>query len=528
MPISATVSLINQPYEFSPVNGELWYITQNSTSGLTDFNYLFNVYTLNFNTLTVKDNLGLYRVPERPSDGYGYFSPSRIIKSVLSYDLQPAIGVIVSPLNQPIAFTNSIVPYYVTYGFEYDPGLTFSGVFNSSGFVGLSFSSNPGLKVGDIININKDNKNVNYQYDGTASVTNVLGTFSVRLNEVYVTSSFIETGTIDGIVRWSGTGSNRWAFNGTKQYNQNYYTDDCLFRQGFDFGSYYVLGNSGYIRVLSNYYEQSNPNYGNTPVQKTVNSGNYETVSFLNDQSYGTMSYKVIKYSGTNTNSRTIIGSASFPGYTSTDRYGMWSIGVGPKNIQNLGFSLANADSYIVQLLKGTSVKTYVDRVIDKNCYIYNNVRIAFLNKFGVLEYWNFQLDSKNIMNTDRYNYKRTLDWNYDVGQRGDTILTQNAYDTYVVNTNFINEYDYNYLKELISTGEAYVIDESVEGLYVKPGNVLFDWGGCETDGGGYDVLKYPIIITDTSYEVKTSYRDKIFNLTLNYKMAYNITTQNK
>ena len=528
MPITATVSLINQPYEFSPANGEMWYIAQNTTSGLTDFNYLFNVYTLNFNTLTIKDNLGLYKVPERPTDGYGYFSPSRILKSVISYDLQPAIGVNVSTLSQPTAFTNSIVPYYVTYGFEYNPGITFSGVFNSSGFVGLSFSSNPGFKVNDIININKDNKNVNPQYDGTASITSILGTFSVKTNLIFVTSSYPETGLIDDVIRFNGTASSRWAFNGTKQYDQNYYTNNTLFRQGYDFTNFYAIGNTGNTRILSNYYYEASPNLGNTPIQKTVNLQNYETVSFLNDQSYGTMSYRIIRYSGTNPNSRTAIGTSSFPGYPSTDRYGMWSIGVGPMNIQNLGLSLTNTDSYVVQILKGSTVKTYVDRVIDRSCYLYNNVRIAFLNKFGVLEYWNFQLDSKNTMNTDRYNYKRTLDWNYDVGQRGDTILSQNAYDLWTVNTNFIDEYEYNHLKELISTGEAYVIDETSNGLYVKPGNILYDWGAGEYDGGGYDLLKYPIIITDTSYEVKTAYRDKIFNLTLNYRMAYNITTQNK
>jgi hypothetical protein len=39
---------------------------------------------------------------------------------------------------------------------------------------------------------------------------------------------------------------------------------------------------------------------------------------------------------------------------------------------------------------------------------------------------------------------------------------------------------------------------------------------------------KLPIIITDTSYEVKTALRNQVFNLTLNYKFGYDLNLQNE
>lgn len=124
-----------------------------------------------------------------------------------------------------------------------------------------------------------------------------------------------------------------------------------------------------------------------------------------------------------------------------------------------------------------------------------------FLNEFGAFEYWNFTQDDKKQYTISRNEFKQQLSWDYSIGDSERTILAQKIEEKHTINTNWLSEYDYAWLSNLVKSPVAYVINESTGDAY-------------------------PIIITDTDWTFKTSYREKLFNAELNFVYSYQIESQ--
>jgi len=69
-------------------------------------------------------------------------------------------------------------------------------LFSSDGKVGLTFSERHKLTTGDIITINKTDKSINPEYDGTTSVTEVVNEYQIITDLVWGQSSILESGTV--------------------------------------------------------------------------------------------------------------------------------------------------------------------------------------------------------------------------------------------------------------------------------------------------------------------------------------------
>src|ERR1035437_3638204 len=91
----ANATLISYPCTYSVVNtleGTGMFFQLGSTaSNLVNFKYYFNVNQLNYANSGVLTNLGNYPVPPAPTTGNGLYSVARTLKSVIGYNLQPAI-----------------------------------------------------------------------------------------------------------------------------------------------------------------------------------------------------------------------------------------------------------------------------------------------------------------------------------------------------------------------------------------------------------------------------------------------------
>ena len=138
---------------------------------------------------------------------------------------------------------------------------------------------------------------------------------------------------------------------------------------------------------------------------------------------------------------------------------------------------------------------------IKSNCQPYSPVRLVFINKVGGVDYFTFTLDTKKSINIDKTKYTKILPYDYSVGMRGDTVLSQKVKSTYVITSNWLDDNESVWLEELISSPEVYWLN-------------------------GTDLL--PIYITDTQYEVQTQLRNQVFNLTLTFELAYNENIQNE
>lgn len=142
-----------------------------------------------------------------------------------------------------------------------------------------------------------------------------------------------------------------------------------------------------------------------------------------------------------------------------------------------------------------------VKRKITDFCSPYELIQIGFVNQMGGYDFWYFNKDSKRTVQVDRNEFTKVLSPTYAIGDRGRTVYSVVVKDQWKINSDWVLEYDYAFLEELIDTTEAYWIME---------------------DG------PHPIIITNKSYEIKTSLRDRLFNIQLEFEMAYdkNIITQ--
>lgn len=487
MPVS--VSLLSNPQTLAPLNSELWFRTDSTSSGLTDFKYIFTpVYKLEPFASTAYTITGSYRVPPRPDGGNGLFSPHRNLKSYVLYNVNPYIN-----LTQPV--TKGLIQYQMKYGCEYNPNLRFTDTISVSGSLGLTFSTPHDLSVGDIITVNKDNKNFNPQYDGTASITSIVNTYSIRTNKTFSTTLLAgEAGSIDLVSKYSGTSSTFYGWSGTKQYLE----------RDTDFTLYFTNSSSAHFLT-------------NEPDYTKVALDDYQTISFILPTNASANSYRM-SMDFYDANGNQLFGTTSVFPITSTS-YLRNDFGIGPMNLTNsTSLTMSLVDTYRCYItlapdapgLSPALRSEYKYFKIDRTCSSYTKTRICFLNRRGGFDYFNFTLDNKKQVDIKRTEYQKDLAWNYNIGDRGQTVLSISADAKYTANSNWLTEKESIWLEELLTSPEVYIL-----------GN-LYD------DGDPANSYKQPIIITDNSYEVKTYMRNQMFNLILNYRLANDINLQNE
>lgn len=492
-------TLVTTPNSLSPMNdmyGNM-FILSNSNYSLVNFKYLTKLYA-NGNFL-VKETQ-----PPRPVTGYGLYSPYKSISSIISYDLNSGYDI-ASPSDGCIVDTKSIASYYINYGFEYNPGLTFAGtgpgvILVGGGHFGFSFSTPHGFLFGDQITIQSQNPYIS----GTATVTNPITTHSFFTNLVSNTSSNVSTGTITDLQRWEGTSSTYWGYNGTRQYGfQNEdYTNDLLMGYPPDIptAKYFLsdYNNFDFSTAKAMYTKEEPMNGG------IVDYYYPELLSFIIYKPGYTAG--VVSFYFYDIHFNIVAHTYShFNVNTTNNQLQVIQVGVGPYNVQDVLEDNPSVAYWTVQVLSNEGANNDYSQVRwyrqEKDSQIYNNVKLMWLNSYGGWDYFDFKLDDHKTYNITRQEYKKQLSPTYVVGDRERTILSSNVIEQHTVNTNWISESDYAFLNHLLISPEVYVLSND-------------------------DSVCYPIIITDTSFDFKTAYRDQIFQLTLTYQMSYGIETQ--
>lgn len=372
-----------------------------------------------------------------------------------------------------------------------DYNLTFFYI-DTTTYLGLSFSDAGLLKQNDIITILMYDHNFNSSYNGEALVLTELTTHKYITNVIYgLNPTGAETGIINLLQRNSGYTNYAYAFPGTRQYTEN----------NVDFGITKEISNGNWTTNYSG--------------DKQIFINQYETLSLMSlyQFNFNNCYYEVKTYDGNKNLLNTYTATQSvvqFEPFLSNNTLGLsvkYELSTGTKNLQGWTMSgtpinLATASYYSVALINSgfdwSAIFTYS---IVPNCSVFPNVRIMFQNRDGGYDYWNFNYDSKWTIDINRTLYTKQLDYNYTIGDRGRTILNIDANVMYSANTDWISESDYNFLQELVTSGDVYVIDEIT-------GN------------------KLPINLEDTQYIQKTANREKIFNLTITYRYAYDLNLQ--
>lgn len=218
----------------------------------------------------------------------------------------------------------------------------------------------------------------------------------------------------------------------------------------------------------------------------------------VNNKSY-TVVMDVSGYIGSATSSINI-GSSTIPGPTSTGLFiqTFTSSGV------NFGVNFTGQGAYnvsYIHLFDNFNAIYYnnITRRIDRTCTVYQPIQIQFLNSAGGYETWDFIRRNQKTLNIEKVEWRQELPWNYTIGDRQQSVLSQKAEMTYIANTDWLSEYDHTYLQELLLSQDSYMI---------------------------IGTNSYPIVITDKQWVQKTKITDQIFNLTISFKEAFNRQTQ--
>lgn len=246
----------------------------------------------------------------------------------------------------------------------------------------------------------------------------------------------------------------------------------------------------------------------NSPTPKLIRSGERETLSMIfsgDNVPYIALNLTVKVYHNSGTTTTQLINAASLV----TPGASLNTFGVGPWNLTQIYPTLINYntdykyDVYISGFVDQppssilTEVKTYQ---LDMRCTKYTPIRFMFLNRFGVFDYFTAILLSREFINVEKKTYKKVLDYNYTLGDRGFTVIDVNARESMLVNTDWVSQAESNWLKEFFTSPEVYEL---------------------QTDG---TIL--PIVLDLSNQEIKKTIDDKLIQYEFNYTYAYEYNTQ--
>lgn len=501
------LSITSTPGSLEPVfQNSMMFLAASTYATYSNFRYIFDVYT-NTNYTTVGGSFKTRVNPFPRTDGVGMYSPHYVLRDNVSYKLQPTISI-------PTSNTQSIVNYYLKLGEEWNPQVSWYDTRWISGALGLTFSSPHPFQVGDIILLDKTDKSLNPQYDGTCSVVAVTSPTSITTDKSFGASSTAEGGEITDLLRMSYTSSINRAFNGTRQYdeiNVNYTNNYVLTGSTDSFLTSYNGVKRNYVYDLS-------------------------TISYIAATSGVIPTHAVFTFYNKITG---IVGTYGMTVSTTASRVDV------PTGYANF---LLNGDSglttpFIFGMLSGGENGYYTVRMATWSSYPsgsptylskpftysiipnsdsgsfgcssptareFDLIQIAFLNKFGAFEYMTFALVNKRSIRVNRKKYKKVLNYNYSMGDRGNTIFDMNVTEELTLNSDWLNDDEALMVSDLISSPEVYIIQQ-------YPSN---------SSTWTINNVKYlPVIVTTDSYTIKNTLNDQLFNFTLTVEMAFNTYT---
>lgn len=491
------ISFIQKPSLILPTYNPI-YVKVSSTKTAEDgYNFRFDLY---------KDGsyITTNRLLARPGTDEAIYTPARVLESYLSYDLSQ------NTINTS-ASTNCIDQYTVVCGEEYvlpwefyDNEYVFSGIYSGyTKFYTTGATANPYVS-GDTVYVIQDAGYTTSLYNGTFTVLSANST-SIIVNVKHTISTPANGGVIYYSDRRKTTftaataTTSGYSFNAVIQYEEI---------PSWNYLQYIPLSGSTDAKFLTN-----------QPSQVKIRDNEKASISYFN---YGQLSgssainsilLTTYQKSG-GTRQSLIVSSADADLSTKNTTNGLINhFGVGPWNLNQIPNGeifgdvqpLIDGDrdtKYEVQLynyaaLPTSEIKTYI---IDNECSKYEGVRFMFLNSLGAFDYYTATLVSRENVSISRTTYQKVLDYNYQVGDRGKTILDLDVQQSYIATSNWIDEETLAWLGELFWSTEVYVIN---------------------SDGS-----LTPVVVDNSNYEPKKRVNDGLFNQQFTYTKAIKKNTQ--
>ncbi len=171
--------IYNQPDKLSLSNVDNYFRFKQDS--LNEFDYFISPYVINPLSFNRIKFLGNFRMPG-DIKGFGTIDTSAITKPQFNNNVRPDILTIASA-------PGNIVKYDSEYGTINSASLRIINMQllsgNPDGNLSILFENDHNLKVGDLIIIDKDNKSLNLQYDGEATVIEIVDNRRILINKYW-------------------------------------------------------------------------------------------------------------------------------------------------------------------------------------------------------------------------------------------------------------------------------------------------------------------------------------------------------
>ena len=167
------------------------------------------------------------------------------------------------------------------------------------------------------------------------------------------------------------------------------------------------------------------------------------------------------------------------------------------------GGSIASIQLF-VNWNNGTARRYKFATLFTQECGKFDPMRIAYLNKYGTFDFFNFDLVNKTTLSIEKKGYQRNYDGSI---YQADGVVVKNINPVYFTKetqvwkiiSDYLNDAQSELIRELYSSPLVYL--NLVNDNYIRP-----SW--------------IPVKPTATSYEIKKTASDKLFNLELDLEFG--------
>ena len=197
--------------------------------------------------------------------------------------------------------------------------------------------------------------------------------------------------------------------------------------------------------------------------------------------------------------------------------------GVGIGNIRGAGLTVpANWDYYEVYAKNDngdTISDTYKFYKQDEDCKGYETIRLTWLNKFGVWDYYNFTKKSVRTFTKQSPTYQQQVGtWNestYKVrGYKGGSrSLASSVQEKITVNTDYITEAEAQWLEELFISTDVFILEKSSTDI---------------SSQGAIRKYVTPVLLDSTEHVRKTTSNNGLIQYTFELTKSINRKTQRR
>ena len=409
---------------------------------------------------------------------------------------------------------------------KFSPNATSSGIINISDIL-EQYVSSDNLSSENSFGINPEFKGVDavkapiHLIDKLSLSDNNTRRLTIKWGEEYSTNAtdapteYLAELTSSDYLFWNGV-----AYNNEQELVSGEYGINIT-----DWNSNSYLNNSIFTRMLTD-----------APVGTTLSKGQfigdneYATLSFLNgDLGVGDSTPDAVHYQFFDVDNNFISAAitnitAANGGYDAGSDTGLVAsqkhlqyIGVGTANMLGAGIAIpANWDYYLVFLKDGASVVSspYQYNKKGADCKGFETIRLTWLNKFGVWDYYTFTKKNTRATDIKRTEFNRVKgDWNNSTFtkygyERGRGVLSTMATETMSLNSDwFTNDEEAAWIEQLFISPEVYI---------------LGGYDATDTAPANYGEYLTPVIITNNSYERYTRANDKVAQYEIDIEYSHN------